>query len=139
MLKKKYKVKGQNVNDYMVMQDFAYHIYPNDILHSFLFQKGFTKKRIAMMEVNLEPLWQKLNHYQELLFTQEFYLYLEITGLDHKGILRVNYRFFNMQNELCATLISAYYINNTFRKSISGCLPVSKIEREYNHLAPNML
>lgn len=139
MYRKTYKVKGRDVNDFMAMQDFAYYLYSIDTMHAFLFQMGYTKKKIAVLELNLEPIWQKLHHYKTLFFTQEFSANLEFTDLDNKGVLHAKCRFFTIQNELCATIDSSFYLKKSFRKLISKQISFGNIKISESKLGPNML
>ncbi len=110
MLRRTYKVKGGDVNDFMVMQDFAYQSYTSSIVDAFLFERGYSKQKLTEKKVGFRKYCEEFVHLKELMFTQHFLLNLELlnTDKDNKR-MRFRSRFFNVKNELCAMAILQLY------------------------------
>ena len=105
MFRKKFKVTGEDVDDFMVMENTAYHHYASSILNSFLFEKGYSKQKIELQNVELKASKESFSLQKHLMFTQEFFVNLELSGLDgSEQKLNIKNRFFNANNELCATM-----------------------------------
>lgn len=105
MFRRTYKVKGTDVNDFMIMQEFAYHSYASSILTSFLFEKGFSKSKLNSLKINFQRVPKKTISYTPLLFTQHFTVSLEFLSIsEDKRKMQIQNRFFNNQNKLCATV-----------------------------------
>ena len=106
MFQRTYSVKGQDVNDFMVMQNAAYLNYTSKILETFLFVKGFTKLKMNNLQVGLQNSNDQVKHFKSLLFTQQFSVKIEFNSLSfcHQK-MNVIVHFFNEKQELCATVI----------------------------------
>ncbi len=110
MFRRNYKVKGEDVDDYMVMQDFAYQAYISSILDTFLFEKGYSKRKLETLKIGLQKCGEELVHRKHLMFTQNFGINLEFLEVaDDKQKMSIRGRFFNTQNELCAMAITHLY------------------------------
>ncbi len=127
MFKREYKVKGDDVNDFMVMQDHAYCMYIQSTLMAFLTEKGYSKHEINSCKIGFKTCMRELTYRKHLMFTQHFFINLEpIDLIYNKQKIRVKSRFFNAQNELCVTAITQFYLNidykniKTLHKSILG-------------------
>ncbi|MBQ4819409.1 thioesterase family protein [Aquimarina sp. MMG016] len=107
--RKTYKVKGEDVNDFMVMQNFAYHSYASSIFKSFLFEKGYSKRKLNASKIDIQEYHRTLTHRKPLMFMQDFFVNMEfVNNADNKKISIKN-RFFNTKNELCVTAITQLY------------------------------
>lgn len=107
MFKRTYQVKGEDVNDFMVMQHFAYLLYASRIVQVFLFEEGYSRQRLNNLKIGLEECGEELIHYKQLMFGQTFLAVLEFTpGTNSKLKVRANIRFFNARNELCAEVFT---------------------------------
>ena len=106
MFKKKYKVKGVDVNDYMVMQEFAYHLYTVSHITSYLRKSGYPKRLLESLKLKIENSNKQLDCIKNLMFTQDFSMYLDSFNiLEINNDVEVKTRFFNANNELCAILV----------------------------------
>jgi acyl-CoA thioesterase FadM len=105
MFQRNYTVKGNDVNDFMVMQNAAYLNYSSKLLETFLFVKGYTKLKMNSLKVGLQKKNDQIIQYKPLLFTQAFSIELEF-----KNILFTNQKmcvaihFYNIDKELCTTI-----------------------------------
>ncbi|WP_298479801.1 hypothetical protein [uncultured Maribacter sp.] len=106
MFRRKYKVKGEDVNDYMVMQDFAYVVYAISLIKSYVIKNGYSKKVVEGIKMNIENSTNQLVCIKNLMFTQDFLMYLDSFNIQEgNNKVLVETRFFNAKNELCATLV----------------------------------
>lgn len=119
MLRRAYKVKGEDVDDFMVMQDFAYQSYTSSIVDAFLFQKGYSKCKLTDQKIGLRKCCKELIHLKNLMFTQPFFLNLEyLDTIDNKQTMNFRSRFFNGKNELCAMVTLQLFLSNYIKKTI---------------------
>lgn len=138
MFQRNYKVEGNDVNDYMVMQNTAYLKYSAKIVETFLFVKGYPKLKMNTLKVGLEKKNDEILQYKQLFFTQAFSVELVF-----KNILFTNQKmtvaihFYNQEKELCATITrELYWFDYTSRqiisppKSIANCFLQVKELRE---------
>ena len=105
MFQRNYKVKGADVNDFMVMQNAAYLNYSSKLLETFLFVKGFTKIKMNALKVGLQKKNDQILQYKPLLFTQNFSVDLEFKSLAFSNQkMNVSIHFYNDKKELCTTI-----------------------------------
>ena len=105
MFQRDYKVKGEDVNDFMVMQNAAYLTYSSKLLETFLFVKGFTKLKMNTLKVGLQKKNDKITQHKPLLFTQAFSVYLEFKSIAFSNQkMKVSIHFYNDKKELCTTI-----------------------------------
>ena len=52
-----FKVKGEDVNDFMIMQNFAYLSYSSKLLEVYLLEKGYSQLKLNSLKIG----WQKSN------------------------------------------------------------------------------
>ncbi len=136
MFRRTYKVKGEDVNDFMVMQDFAYHSYTSSILAAFLFEKGYSKHKLNALKIGLQKCDEELIYIKHLMFMQHFFLNLEFPDVtDNKQKINVRSRFFNVKNELCAMAITQLYWFDYDRCKIIE--PPKNIFRIHTNLKPS--
>ena len=81
MFQRNYKVKGEDVNDFMVMQNSAYLKYASIVMETFLFVNGFTKLKMNNLKVGLQKNNDQIIQQKQLLFTQPFITKLELKSL----------------------------------------------------------
>lgn len=72
MICKNYVVTGEDVNDYMVMEDSAYSSYTLRLLYHFLFHNGFSKEKLNQMHLGLQEGNHELVSHKDLMFTEKF-------------------------------------------------------------------
>ncbi|MEW7292162.1 hypothetical protein [Aquimarina sp. 2304DJ70-9] len=121
MFRQNYKVKGEDVDDFMIMQDFAYHSYTLSIFNTFLFQKGYSKHKVDTLKMGLQKCKEELIYQQHLMFTQHFSVHLEfIDSINTKQKLSLRSRFFNSENELCVTVNTEFdYLHNNYQELLA--------------------
>ncbi|MBW1296486.1 hypothetical protein GBO31_13310 [Aquimarina litoralis] len=102
MFRRDYKVKGEDVNDYMYMEKTAYQKYMTSIINTFLFEKGFIKKKMKTLPYLQSESSDSLMLIKPLMFLQDFFINLELIHID-KNLknIQIKSRFFNADNELC--------------------------------------
>ncbi|GAA4271590.1 hypothetical protein U6A24_13470 [Aquimarina gracilis] len=138
MLRKTYKVKGEDVDDFMVMQDYAYQSYTSSMVDAFLFQKGYSKYKLNTQKIGLKKQFEKSVQLKNLMFTQHFFLNLELVNTDiEKQKMSFRSRFFNVENELCAmATLQLYWYNNSHEMIISTPRTVAQNFLGYGYVAP---
>lgn len=104
MFYRNYKVRGEDVNDFMVMQNFAYLSYSSKLIEAYLLEHGFSQLKLNSMNLG----WQKSNDHlrnkKHLMFAQSFTARLNFgEGVQNKTIV-AHIDFYNDQQELVATL-----------------------------------
>lgn len=105
MFQRNYTVKGDDVNDFMVMQNAAYLKYSSKLLETFLFVKGFTKLKMNTLKVGLQKKNDQIQQYKPLLFTQSFSIELEFKNIVFSNNkMNVIIHFYNQEKELCTTI-----------------------------------
>lgn len=105
MFQRKYTVKGEDVNDFMVMQNAAYLQYASKLLATFLYKNGFTNLKMNTLKVGLEQQNDSLKIYKPLFFTKEFTINMVCENLlSSSNKMIVTIQFYNSKDELAATL-----------------------------------
>lgn len=104
MFIRNYTVKGSDVNDFMVMQNFAYLHYSTKLVESYLLEKGYSQQRLNSLELAWQKCNDRLTNKSVLMFTQKFEVQLNFAD----GDLGINQRlfidFYNSDQELVASL-----------------------------------
>ncbi|AXT61078.1 thioesterase [Aquimarina sp. AD10] len=107
MYRKTYKVLGNDVNDYMIMENHAYFSYASRLLDNFLFEKGYSKQKLISLAIGFQKCTEELLFQKHLMFTQRFFVNFECIEItDNRQKIRVKNSFFNEYNELCAIVIT---------------------------------
>ncbi|WP_439127424.1 thioesterase family protein [Polaribacter sp.] len=109
MFQRNYKVKGEDVNDFMVMQNAAFLNYASTIFDTFLYTNGFAKIKMNALKLGLQKVNDQQVHFKNLMFTQKFSTSLEFKQIDVSGKMFVEINFYNAKNELCVTLKRALF------------------------------
>ncbi len=105
MFQRIYTVKGNDVNDFMVMQNAAYLHYASLIFDVFLLEKGFSKDKMNKQKVGLDKKKDQLFLNKHLMFTKEFTIKLEFLDLLFTNQkMNIAVHFYNEKQELCATV-----------------------------------
>lgn len=130
MFQRNYTVKGEDVNDFMVMQNAAYLKYSSKILDTFLFVKGFTKMKMNSLKVGLLKKNDKIQQYKSLLFTQPFSIELEFQNiLFTNQKMNVAIHFYNQERVLCTTITrELFWFDYTSWQTIT---PPKKIAKHF--------
>lgn len=106
MFQRIYTVKGEDVNDFMVMQNTGYLKYASKIVETFLFVKGFSNLKMNTLQVGLQKNNDQIIGYKNLMFTQTFIVKLQFKEI---GIcnqkMSVAIHFYNLKEEICATVV----------------------------------
>ena len=128
MFQRTYKVNGEDVNDFMVMQNVAYLNYSSKLVETFLFVKGFTKLKMNTLKVGLQKNNDQIKQYQQLLFTQFFSVKLEFKNLGFcEQKMNIAIHFFNQKEELCATVNrEIYWFDYTSWETVSPPKTIAK-------------
>ncbi|MEM0578663.1 thioesterase family protein [Flavobacterium polysaccharolyticum] len=100
MFGKNYVVTGDDVNDFMVMENDAYFSYTLRLLYVFLFNNGFSKEKLNALHLGFKEGNHRLTCYKNLMFTQPFYIEMNHCYIDDK--IMIKSRFFNLKKECCA-------------------------------------
>ncbi len=110
MFTRTYKVKGEDVNDFMVMQNAAYLKYSSKIIDTFLFVNSFSNLKMNKLKVGLQKNNDQIKHHKDLMFTQIFNVQLKCKNIGFcNQKMNVEILFFNQKNELIATVIRELY------------------------------
>lgn len=107
MFTRSYKVKGEDVNDFMIMQNFAYLTYSSKLLEVFLLEKGFSKLKLNSLKIGWQKNNDRLINKKRLMFTESFTVHLNFSNTNHKeNKTTVHIDFYNAKSELCTTLMT---------------------------------
>ena len=109
MFQRNYKVKGEDVNDFMVMQNAAFLNYASKLFDTFLYTNGFAKLKMNTLKVGLQKVNDQVEHYKNLMFTQDFSISLDFKKIDISSKMEVEVSFYNAKNELCVTVKRAFF------------------------------
>lgn len=105
MFTRNYTVKGEDVNDFMVMQNFAYLKYTSKLIELFLLEKGFSAPKLNDLKIGWQKNNDQLKNAKKLMFMQSFSAVLEFdTSGDYGDHTYVIVRFYNHEDELCSTV-----------------------------------
>jgi acyl-CoA thioesterase FadM len=130
MFKRNFTVKGEDVNDFMVMQNFAYLKYTSKMIEVFLLEKGFSTIKLNDLKIGWQKRNDQLKNNKKLMFTQAFDIELTfdiVAELDDK--MYVSVHFYNSNNELCSTVTTElFWIDYTNWEVI---LPPKKIAQHF--------
>ncbi len=107
MIVRTYKVRGEDVNDFMIMQNFAYLTYSSKLLEVFLQEKGFSKLKLNSLKIGWQKSNDRLINKQRLMFTEPFIVHLNFSKANQEeNKTTVHIDFYNAKNELCTALIT---------------------------------
>ncbi|HSD06218.1 hypothetical protein [Flavobacterium sp.] len=128
MFSKNYSVTGEDVNDYMVMESKAYISYTLRLLYHFLFDKGFSKEKLNILNLGLQEKNQALVCYKDLMFTERFSVELKQCYIDNK--ISIKSYFLNSKREHCAEVtIEVEWFDNACKEVI---MPPKQILQHFN-------
>lgn len=121
MFIRNYTVKGEDVNDFMVMQNFAYLKYTSKLIEVFLLDNGFSKMKLNDLKIGWQKNNDQLKNAKKLMFMQTFSAVLEFdTSGDYGDHTYVTVRFYNAENELCSMVnTELHWVNYTNWEVIS--------------------
>lgn len=100
MICKNYVVTGEDVNNFMVMEDDAYVSYTLRLLYRYLFENGYSKEKLNSLHLGLQQANHEFNCYKNLMFTEHFFIEIKHCYIDDK--ISVESCFFNLKKECCA-------------------------------------
>ena len=104
MFVRNYKVKGEDVNDFMVMQNFAYLSYSSKLIEAYLLENGFSQMKLNTLKIGWQKSNDQLRNKKPLMFTQNFSVRLNFeTNLSNRTV-KTYVDFYNHRGELTATL-----------------------------------
>jgi acyl-CoA thioesterase FadM len=110
MFQRIYTVKGEDVCDFMVMQNTAYLKYVSKLVDTFLYQKGFSSAKMNTLKVGLQKNGDLIKHKQHLMFTQSFSVKLEFCKLSYSNNkMNIKVHFYNNKEELCTTVTRDFF------------------------------
>ncbi|WP_025743451.1 thioesterase family protein [Aquimarina pacifica] len=128
--RKAYKVTGDDVNDFMVMQRFAYLSYTSRAFENFLFSKGLSKQKMQRLQLGLQGVKEEIIYQKNLMFTQSFFVNLEcFAPTSDTKKLAIKSRFFNIENQLCAIVHTDLYWYHHSKQAIIQ--PPKKIAKNF--------
>ncbi|MBP1221844.1 hypothetical protein [Flavobacterium sp. 1355] len=132
MICKNYVVTGEDVNDFMVMENASYISYTVRLLYHFLFQNGFSKEKLNILNLDL----QEGNHvfvcHKDLMFTEHFFIELKHCYIADK--ISIKSSFFNSKNECCAEVTKEIEWFDSLRGEVIGA--PKQILKHFSHTAP---
>ena len=104
MFARNYKVRGEDVNDFMVMQNFAYLSYASRLIEAYLMENGFPQLKLNSMKIGWQKSNDQLKNKKHLMFTQNFSVRLNFHIGSRKDGVNTSIDFYNQKGELVATL-----------------------------------
>ncbi|UOB18114.1 acyl-CoA thioesterase [Abyssalbus ytuae] len=138
MYKKKYKVRGEDVNDFMIMKNTAYLFYASHIRKTFLLEKGFSNFKLNKLKIGLLEESENIQYKKQLIFTQSFFVDFKVTKVrDLEKVMTTENNFYDEKKEICATVYSdiAWYDLGNRRK----IFPPKYLAMCFNDLNNNIL
>lgn len=133
MICKNYVVAGEDVNDYMVMENTAYISYTLRLLYHFLFNNGFSKEKLNALHLGLQEGHHELICYKNLMFTEPFFVEMKHCYIN--DTIKIKSSFFNSKNECCAEVTKEVEWFDSIRKEIIATPKV--ILQHFNPHYPN--
>lgn len=119
MICKNYVVTGEDVNDFMVMENTAYISYTLRLLYHFLFHNGFSKQKLNALHLGLQEGHHELVCYKNLMFTEAFFVEMRHCYIDDK--IKIKSCFFNSKKECCAEVTKEVeWFDSISREVIAG-------------------
>ena len=106
MFRRNYTVKGEDVNDFMVMQNFAYLKYTSKLIEIFLLDKGFSKPKLNDLKIGWQKNNDQLKNKKKLMFTESFSVEIEFSIITPNECIHTVVKFYNSEEELCSTVIT---------------------------------
>jgi acyl-CoA thioesterase FadM len=104
MFNRNYKVRGEDVNDFMVMQNFAYLSYSSKLIEAYLLEHGFSQVKLNSLQLG----WQKSNDHlrnkKHLMFAQNFTARLNFGASSIENGVTTFIDFYDDRQELVATI-----------------------------------
>ncbi|MCP2025318.1 hypothetical protein L1276_000458 [Flavobacterium sp. HSC-32F16] len=116
MICKNYVVTGEDVNDFMVMENASYISYTIRLLYHFLFHNGFSKQKLYTLNLDLHEGNHELICHKDLMFTEPFFIELKHCYIDDK--INIKSCFFNFKNECCAEVVKEVEWFDPLRREI---------------------
>lgn len=104
MFVRNYKVKGEDVNDFMVMQNYAYLSYSSRMIESYLMENGFPKMKLNSLKIGWQKSNDRLQNKKQLMFTQSFSVRLNFDSHFDGSSIKTYIDFYNERGELTTTL-----------------------------------
>lgn len=110
MYDKLYKVKGTDVNGFMIMQNVAYVTYATKLMEVFLTEKGYSTNRLSKLKIGLQKKSEQVFSVKPLMFNQVFRVVLSVDNLENSDeLLSVSVHFYNEKDELCTRVHTDFY------------------------------
>ena len=95
MICKNYVVTGEDVNDFMVMENASYISYTVRLLYHFLFHNGFSKEKLNTLNLDLREGNHELICYKDLMFTEHFLVEMKHCYIEDKINIKIeNTKYF---------------------------------------------
>jgi acyl-CoA thioesterase FadM len=109
MFARNYKVRGEDVNDFMVMQNFAYLSYASRLIEAYLMEKGFPQLKLNSLKIGWQKSNDQLKNKKHLMFTQNFSARLNFGTNHQEDGIQTYIDFYNDKSELVATIFTELY------------------------------
>lgn len=110
MFEKLYKVRGIDVNGFMIMQNVAYITYATKLIEVFLTEKGYSKNRLNKLKIGLQKRNEQVFCTKPLMFNQLFTVAFTVDDfIDNGNTLKTSVIFYNEDKEVCARVITEFY------------------------------
>lgn len=109
MFVRNYKVRGEDVNDFMVMQNFAYLSYASRLIEAYLMENGFSQMKLNSLKIGWQKSNDQLKNKKHLMFTQNFSARLNFGANHQEDGIETYIDFYNDKQELVATIFTELY------------------------------
>lgn len=110
MFEKLYKVRGIDVNGFMVMQNVAYVTYATKLIEVFLTEKGYSQNRLNKLKIGLQKKSEQVFCMKPLMFNQFFTVVFEVDDCkENTDKLKISVVFYNKDKEKCARVSTEFY------------------------------
>lgn len=109
MFARNYKVRGEDVNDFMVMQNYAYLSCASRLIETYLLENGFSQMKLNALKIGWQKSNDQLKNKKHLMFTQNFTARLNFGANREEDGIETFIDFYNDQQELVATIVTELY------------------------------
>lgn len=110
MFEKLYKVRGIDVNGFMVMQNVAYITYATKLIEVFLTEKGYSKNKLDKLKIGLQKRNEQVCCVKPLMFNQFFTVSFVVKDfVDNGNTLKIAVIFYNEKKEECTRVTTDFY------------------------------
>lgn len=121
MCKIEYRVSGDDVNDFMVMETYAYYAYSLRHIYNFMNELGYSRLKLNKLKICLNEQRSHIEIFKPLMFGNEFIIELRVRRLNYNlGYFEITCSYFNSRYQRCAIVKSQCKIQRMDRNEMDN-------------------